>query len=399
MKKPDPDLNSTRIDPVLPDTLLIGSEPVDPAFPADKGMRHLVQHFRAIVEEGSIYYPVAYRFLRELGRGRQGIVYLGLRQGARGSITRHAIKVFDPSIYANAKKYWTDMARIAAQTSKLQTLRNPHLVAPDIYEEYNGIGYLQMSMIDGVGIRYLLDGRHLERVKRVSSAEEWHRYTDVIFRMQEKHPAIQPGIAIYIARRILRGLETLHDLGFVHSDIKPANIMLDRLGYVRVIDYGRAVTVNEKVTMLLGTPVYMAPEAHRREPATPRSDLYSVGLVLLEMLRGDPLPIPNPGTEADLIAFKSSLPERLASLLPDHVRRNTKFVDILKRLLDPDPARRPANAEEADSGRHGLIQVHKQLAMAGKDTEYGRELESYLAKLVNPLTGQIETGEVATPAR
>ncbi|MGA1130126.1 MAG: hypothetical protein ACO3XN_08690, partial [Chthoniobacterales bacterium] len=103
-----------------------------------KGMTQLAANYRAILEAKAIYYPVAYRFIRELGRGRQGVVYLGLRQGARGSVTRHAIKVFDPSIYPNAKKYWTDMGRIAVQTSKLQTVKSPNIVAPDNYEEYNG---------------------------------------------------------------------------------------------------------------------------------------------------------------------------------------------------------------------------------------------------------------------
>ncbi len=389
---------TTQIDPATEAaTEVLPSVTSSVPFPSGRGMSHLVANFNAIVEERAIYYPVAYRFLRELGRGRQGIVYLGLRQGARGSVTRHAIKVFDPGIYANAKKYWTDMGRIAAQTSKLQMVKNPNLVAPDIYEEYNGIGYLQMGLVDGIGIRTLLDGAHLERARRRSTPQEWARFMDVIFRQSGDALAIQPGIAIYIARRILRGLETLHDLGFVHSDVKPANVMLDRLGYVKVIDYGRAVTANEKVTMLLGTPLYMAPEAHRRELATTQSDIYSAGLVLLEMLRGRPL-LDKPTSEAELLDIKMGLRDRLPDLLPDHVRQNTKFVEVLRRFLEPDPAKRYATAEEADAGRLGIILVHKQLALAGKDTEYGRELENYLAKLVNPLTGQVEPGDVVTPA-
>ena len=392
-------IDTTKVDPSSAEaTEVLPASAGHIPFPSGKGMSQLVSNFNAIVDERAIYYPVAYRFLRELGRGRQGIVYLGLRQGARGSVTRHAIKVFDPSIYASAKKYWTDMGRIAAQTSKLQMVKNPNLVAPDIYEEYNGIGYLQMGLVDGMGIRTLLDGHHLERARQRSTPQEWARFMDVIFRQSGGRLAIQPGIAIYVVRRILRGLETLHDLGFVHCDVKPANIMLDRLGYVKVIDYGRAVTVNEKVTMLLGTPHYMAPEVHRRALATPQSDIYSTGLVLLEMLRGEPLMSKPDATEADLFQFKQSLPERLPSLLPEHVRQNAKFVEVMRRFLDPDPARRYANAEEADASRHGIILVHKQLALAGKDTEYGRELENYLAKLVNPLTGQVETGEVSTPA-
>lgn len=364
--------------------------------PSGKGMAQLVSHYRAIVQARAIYYPVAYRFTKELGRGRQGIVFLGLRQGARGCITRHAIKVFDPSIYPNAKKYWTDMGRIAAQTSKLQNIKSPNLVAPDIYEEYNGIGYVQMERVDGVGLRYLLDGQHLQRARKNSTEQEWNTFTDVIFRLSGNRVAIQPGVAIYIMRRVLRGLETLHDLGFVHCDVKPSNIMIDRLGYVKLIDYGRANTINEKLSFLLGTPMFMAPEMHRREMALPQSDIYAVGLVGLEMLRGQPLMTGSNITEADMLNYKLTLCEQLPDLLPEHVRRNAEFVEVMRRFLNPDPKKRFATAQEAESGPGGLILVHKQLALAGKDTEYGRELEGYLTKLVDPSTGQVETEETRT---
>jgi len=356
-----------------------------------KGMAQLISNYKSIIDARAIYYPVAYRFVKELGRGRQGVVYLGLRQGARGSVTRHAIKVFDPSIYPNAKKYWTDMGRIAVQTSKLQTVKSPNLVAPDIYEEYNGIGYVQMESINGVGMRYLLDAGHLERARQNSTAEEWAQFTDVVFRIKDGRVAIQPGVVIYIMRRVLRALEGLHDTGFIHCDVKPANIMIDHLGYVKLIDYGRATLVNEKVTFLLGTPVYMAPEMHKREPAMIASDLYTVGLVILEMLRGEPL-IMRPGlAETELLKQKMEVCQKLPELLPDHVRQNDVFVGVLRRFLDPDPARRYADAQEAESGKEGLLLVHRQLARAGKDTEYGRELERYLSKLVNPLTGSLES--------
>jgi serine/threonine-protein kinase len=377
----------------VPETSVpLGSAPTEPMpAPAGKGMAQLVDHYRAIVQARAIYYPVAYRFTKELGRGRQGIVYLGLRQGARGCVTRHAIKVFDPSIYPNAKKYWTDMGRIAAQTSKLQNLKSPNLVAPDIYEEYNGIGYVQMERVDGVGLRYLLDGQHLDRAKQRSEPREWSTFTDVIFRLDGNRVAIQPGVAIYIMRRVLRALESLHDLGFVHCDVKPSNIMIDRLGYVKLIDYGRANTINEKLSFLLGTPLFMAPEMHRRETALPQSDIYAVGLVGLEMLRGQPLVAGSGANEPELLQYKLSLCERLPDLLPEHVRRNNEFVEVMRKFLNPDPRKRFASAQEAESGPGGLILVHKQLALAGQDTEYGRELEGYLTKLVDPRTGQVET--------
>lgn len=354
---------------------------------AGAGSRQLAANYRAILAARAIYYPVAYRFPRELGRGRQGIVFLGLRQGARGCVTRHAIKLFDPSIYSNAKKYWTDMGRIAAQTSKLQLVKNPALVAPEIYEESNGVGYIQMEVVDGISLRELLDGTHLEQVRARSTDEEWRRFNDVIFRRERGRIMIQPGIALYILRQVLRGLETLHEMGFVHADVKPANVMVDRLGYVKLIDYGRAMLLDEKMTLLLGTPVYMAPEIHEERIARSRSDIYSLGLVGLEMLRGERLFAagPTPLAEADLLKAKRELPGRLYDILPDHVRNNAQFLVLLQRFLDPNPAGRFATAEEAEVGGTGLAMLHKQLTLAGKDTEYGRELENYLSKIVNPL--------------
>jgi eukaryotic-like serine/threonine-protein kinase len=358
-----------------------------PAAPAiGTGSRQLVANYRAIVAARAIYYPVAYRFPRELGRGRQGIVFLGLRQGARGCVTRHAIKLFDPGIYGNAKKYWTDMGRIAAQTSKLQLVKNPALVAPDIYEESNGIGYIQMEVVDGISLRELLDGTHLAQVRARSTDEEWRHFTDVVFRLENDKIMIQPGIALYILRQVLRGLETLHEMGFVHSDVKPANIMIDRLGYVKLIDYGRAMLLDEKMTLLLGTPIYMAPETHEERIARAHSDLYSLGMVGLEMLRGERLfSTDKPQTEADLLQAKKGLLDHLYDMLPDHVRNNSQFLLLLQHFLDPNPAGRFRSAEEAEIGSHGLSMLHKQLTLAGKDTEYGRELENYLSRIVNPL--------------
>ena len=379
---------------VMPDFVAATPDPAQAATVVEKmpsgdaGVRQLCENYNSIVQSRAIFYPVAYRFPRELGRGRQGIVFLGLRQGARGCVTQHAIKLFDPGIYSTTEKYWTDMGRIAAQTSKLQLVKNPSLIAPDIYEENNGIGYLQMEVVDGVSLRYLLDGKHLEIVKARSSKEEWARFTDVVFRVERGKVRIQPGVALYIMRQVLRGLEALHDAGFVHSDVKPANIMIDRQGYVKLIDYGRAVLINEHVTILLGTPLYMAPEIHRREVSMLQSDIYSVGLVGLEMLRGDAGIKSNLG-EAELLEAKNQLPRKLATLLPDYVRQNAQFVVLLQRFLDPDPRCRYNNTTEAEVGSEGLLLVHRQLVQLGKDAEYGRELEAYLAKLTFPVN---ETG-------
>ncbi len=354
--------------------------------PVQMTQAQLVENYAAIVRARAIFYPVAYQFLRELGRGRQGVVFLGLRQGARGCVTRHGIKLFDPSNYVSPEQYWTDMGRIAVQTSRLQTMQSPNLVARDSYDETYGIGYLQMEAIDGFDLRAFLDGSHLALVRDRTTGDEWARFTDVIFRLEGDAVRIQPGIAIYIMRMMLRGLEALHAMGFVHGDVKPANTMIDRLGYIKLVDFGRAVSIGDPSTWLLGTPVYMAPEIHRRQPPTVQSDLYSTGLVGLEMLRGDPV-TGSLSQESDLLGFKLKLPERLPGLLPPYVSRNERFVRTLQRMLDPDPAKRFISTSDADFGPEGLLHVHKQLVHMGKDTEYGRELEHYLAKFVGPPFG------------
>ncbi len=375
-------LNEEQLNKTTMVDLLSQETQTDPAagqaMPEPPDIRRLRENYAAIIRDRAIYYPVAYRLEKTLGRGRQGIVFLGLRQGARGCITYHAIKLFDPVIYPNTQKYWNDMGRIADQISRLQAVRSPNLVDRDVYEETNGIGYVQMEAIDGVDLGYFLDGRHLERARPRVSAREWAHFTDVIFRCERGVTSIQPGVALYIMRQTLRGLEVLHDKDFIHSDIKPANIMIDGLGNVKIVDFGRAVRKQEKMSILLGSPLYMAPEIHRRESGSVESDIYSVGLVGLEMLRGTPLVDTSNMSEADLLAYKMRLPEELPRLLPPHVLQNATFVALLRRFIDPDPGRRFHRCADAESGEQGLRVLHKQLTTAGKDAEYGRELETYL---------------------
>src|SRR6056297_1728253 len=170
-------------------------------------LERLIENYRHMVSSKSIYYPVAYRFGSELGRGQQGIVFKAYRHGARGCMTRHAIKLFDPSIYPNSQKYWTDMGRIAAQISFLQSFDTPNLIRRDIYEEFNGIGYSQMNIIEGVDVHQLMYGKHFERVKSLCTPDEWKYFADVMFQFEDGIVRIQPGVAVYIVRSALRGLE------------------------------------------------------------------------------------------------------------------------------------------------------------------------------------------------
>ncbi len=351
----------------------------------------LRRNYEAIIQARGIYYPVAYQFPRLLGRGQQGHVFLGLRQGARGCITENAIKIYDPGLYHSPEEYWTDMGRIASQISCMQRIQSPNMVSRHSYEETYGIGYAQMEAIDGVDLSRLMNRRNLETSMSRSSPTEWAKFSQTVFRLDSGCMRLQPGFVVYLLRGILRGLERLHEMGFLHFDLKPGNVMVDRLGSVKIIDFGRAVIVGEKVSFLFGSPLYMAPETHRREDGSPQSDLFSVGLIALELLKGEPLVNDPDISEADLLKTKTVLTDNLPRLLPSYVAENASLVGILRKLLAPSPANRYRSAREAEIGKDGLLVVDKQLIHAGLDTEYARDLSDYLSKLIDPQTQRIES--------
>jgi serine/threonine protein kinase len=228
----------------------------------------------------------------------------------------------------------------------------------------------------------------LEKARQQSTTKEYTRFTDVIFRVRDRQVCIQPGVVIHILRQVLRALETLHGYGFVHSDIKPANIMLDRLGNARVIDYGRAARIRERVNILLGTPHYMAPETHRREPSLVQTDLYSVGLLGIEMLIGRP--VVRGRTERELLAAKLELPGQLEKILPRHVLDSVLFTRMLRNLVDPDPQNRFESARDAEAGTEGLGALHRELIRMRVDADYERELEQFLTKVLEPRSKQVD---------
>jgi len=359
-----------------------------PSRSAGPDLKRLVESYRSIIRDRAIRYPVPYHFVRELGHGRQGVVFLATRQGGRGCLTRHAVKLHDPGIYSNAEKYWTDMGRLASQVSKLQPVQSDNLVTRETYDETNGVGYLQMAAIDGIDLQYLLSGTHLGIARSQCTDEEWTHFTSTLFRIEEGSFMLHPGVALYILRRVLLGLMVLHEAGFLHGDVKPSNIMIDRMGSVKLVDFGRAVEIGERISILLGSPLYMAPETHRLEAGLVQSDLFSTGLVGLEMLRGDSLRECVQMTEEEMLAFKMTLMDRLDDLLPPHILQSKRLVKVLRRFLQPDPANRYPSAWEAEESYYRLRGIYREMGLDA-DAEYDRELLRYLEKITDPATGHL----------
>jgi tetratricopeptide (TPR) repeat protein/TolB-like protein len=154
--------------------------------------------------------------------------------------------------------------------------------------------------------------------------------------------------AVKTVRQLCDGLGAAHAEGVVHRDLKPQNILLDKAGVAYISDFGVAKSLEDgaaamtRTGQLLGTPRYMSPEQVECHPVDHRSDLYSLGLILYEMLTGD---VPFKGDSTLQLMYqrvkeKPRNPKLLNPDLPDYVVR------IIMRCLEKDPARRYQHAGE-----------------------------------------------------
>ncbi len=160
---------------------------------------------------------------------------------------------------------------------------------------------------------------------------------------------LAPDRARRVAVDVLAALGAAHAAGIVHRDIKPGNVLLCADGSVKVADFGIAKTDGSMTLtgqgMLLGTPGYLAPERVTGQPATPRSDLYSVGVLLYEALSGRP-PFEGDSPVALIKAITESEPVPLVERRPDAPAR---LAQAVARAMAKEPAARFASAAEMSS--------------------------------------------------
>jgi serine/threonine-protein kinase len=201
-----------------------------------------------------------YQIVKKLGAGAFGTVYkakdkiLG-RMVAIKTIRLEGLAAAGASLEELMERFKRE-AQVSAQ------LKHPNIVTIYDVGEANGVSYLAMEFIDGVGLEKVISSTGRLPVERAGS----------------------------IGAQIADALDFAHKNGVVHRDIKPANIMIESGDRVKVTDFGIAkVTTGEHLTMtgsLLGTPSYMSPEQARGSELDGRSDLFAVGAILYEMLAG-----------------------------------------------------------------------------------------------------------------
>lgn len=340
----------------------------------------LLDGYNALVEREQLAWTGHLRFRRLLGTGGQGTVYLSERRGSDNFTLPVALKFFSPERYLDERHYTDAMQRIAQVSCRVAQIQHDNLLDVQNFIERDRIRVLEMEWIDGYDLEILLTPSMLQRARDRVSNRRWEYINNVIVTAGPVRPRLKPGMAVAIARECLAGLAALHREEIVHGDIKPSNIMVKRTGNAKLIDVGSAVDLNHVPQTRTCTPQYSAPEMLEREEYTPRSDLASLGYVLIELLAGRPL-FAGIKDYSSLLEAKRTLPQRLHKILPPEVTHSDLLMTICRRLTSPDPMLRYASAEQADSGSEGLAEFQRSLVRGDLASEYENELRVWLEEL------------------
>jgi serine/threonine protein kinase len=199
-----------------------------------------------------------YEIKRPLGRGAMGTVYEGWDPIIARRVAIKTVKLPDSADPETEEA----LARFRREAQAAGRLTHPNIVAVFDYGETNDLAYIVMEFVDGPPLKTLLDN------------QERFALTDTIRVMED----------------LLAGLQFSHERGVVHRDIKPANVMLTSSGQAKIADFGIARIESSSMTQagtLLGTPAYMSPEQFMGQVVDARTDIYSSGVLLYQMLTGE----------------------------------------------------------------------------------------------------------------
>jgi serine/threonine-protein kinase len=349
----------------------------------------LTERYERVLLEQRLSWTTHQGLLKLLGRGGQGVVYLSELRGADGFTLPIALKVFSPARYETPRNYEEAMARMAHVAARVAQIQQDNLLDVHNFVDRHRIRMMSMEWIDGFDLRQVLCNQTLGRIADRVSRRRWEYLNRVVVTAGPVQPRVKPGVAVAIVRDCLAALAALHREGIVHGDVKPANIMLKRSGTAKIIDIGSAFEVDDPPLSRTCTPRYAAPEVLEGGEATARSDLASLGYVLIEMLSGIPI-FPGMTSYRDLLAAKRSLSQQLENVLPFEVACNELLMAFCRGLIAPDPMRRFPTAEEADLLQNGAAAFQRQLVRGDLSAEYDNEIRLW----VEELRELLEFGEV-----
>jgi serine/threonine protein kinase len=199
-----------------------------------------------------------YEIKRPLGRGAMGTVYEGWDPIIARRVAIKTVRLPDNDDPETEEA----LARFRREAQAAGRLTHPNIVGVFDYGETNDLAYIVMEFVDGPTLKTLLD-----KQERFALAD-----------------------AVRVMEDVLAGLQFSHERGVVHRDIKPANVMLTSSGQAKIADFGIARIESSSMTQagtLLGTPAYMSPEQFMGQVVDARSDIYSSGVLLYQLLTGE----------------------------------------------------------------------------------------------------------------
>ncbi|MFN0242948.1 MAG: serine/threonine-protein kinase [Planctomycetota bacterium] len=286
-----------------------------------------------------------YRIVREIGRGGMSVVYLATQLDLARQV---ALKVLRPGLAIDGRH----VDRFRREALSIARLQHPHIVQVYAVGEADGYHYLAMEHIDGKNLAQALADvpqatrRRCEREKRKDAcyaAADLAEATGVA--ALARAASFETALAELLAP-VARAIGVAHEIGLVHRDVKPSNILVHKDGRALIADFGLAKGDGDPGLSLtgepLGTPYYMSPEqaALASAPIDPRTDVYSLGVTLYEALAGR-RPFEGDTPLAVLDAIRSSAPPRL-SQVARHV--SAEFEAVVERAMARDPRDRYARA-------------------------------------------------------
>ena len=304
-----------------------------------------------------------YKILRDLGSGGMAWVYLAQDSLEGGTV---AVKVLYP-------QFSLDMAylqRFVREAKVASGLTSPHIVRVQDYGATRDIHYLVMEYIDGQDLKEILSERgHLP----------WQE-------------------AFLVARQVCLALDHAFQFGIVHRDIKPQNLMMAEDGLVKVLDFGiaRALTMPSlTLTGFVGSPYYISPEQAKGEQVDIRSDIYSLGIVIFEMLTGRvPFDADNPwaiisqhieGTPSSPSELDAEIPPEVGSLVltamakvpEERFQTPLLMMEAIDSLLSAVGGM-PEDAEKQNSDvEQYLAKRYAQGLTAAEREEWGQALQAF----------------------
>ena len=212
---------------------------------------------QAPIEElttGSVFAD-RYKIVTELGKGGMGKVYRAIDQKIDEEI---AVKLIKPEIAADKKT----IERFGNELKMARKIAHRNVCKMYYLGEEKGAHFITMEYVPGEDLKSMI---------RMSGQ-------------------LSTGMAIKVAKQVCDGLAEAHRLGVIHRDLKPNNIMIDKAGEARIMDFGIARLLKAKgitgAGIMIGTPEYMSPEQVEGKEVDQRSDIYSLGVILYEMVTG-----------------------------------------------------------------------------------------------------------------